>query len=404
MPHFDVTAFLAAAIGLLGLISLCLLVFGRLGVGSIVAFLVAGIVIGQVRDIPAQTILAVHEFAEIGVVLLLFSIGLEIRLDQLRRLGRDALAFGVPQIILSALLIGLYFWWGFAEWEASLVLGLGFALSSTVVVVQLLKERDELHSTGGSKAFAILLAQDLAIVPLLLLVSFMVDREGAGPGGGLWLWAVAWAAVAVVGIIVGGRYVLPRVLAIAEKQKNGPAFTCISLLGVLAAALASESVGLSMALGTFLLGAMLSLSSFGHRIAAIVPPVQDTLLALFFLSVGLSVDLQVVSQTWAPLLFTVVAILLMKLVVVFGLALVLRVDKGDALRLSLALAQCGEFGFVLFSTAQAGGLLTAERTTLASVMIAISMLAAPFLVRLGDRLLAGRTAAVPYGQDGEHKE
>ena len=159
-----------------------------------------------------------------------------------------------------------------------------------------------------------------------------------------------------------------------------------------------------MALGTFLLGATLSLSSFGHRIAAIVGPVQDTLLALFFLSVGLSVDLQVVSQTWAPLLFTVVAILLMKLVVVFALALVLQVDKGDALRLSLALAQCGEFGFVLFSTAQAGGLLTAERTTLASVMIAISMLAAPFLVRLGDRLLAGRTAAAPYGQDGEHKE
>ena len=112
---------------------------------------------------------------------------------------------------------------------------------------------------------------------------------------------------------------LPRVLAIAEKQKNGPAFACISLLGVLAAALASESVGLSMALGTFLLGATLSLSSFGHRIAAIVGPVQDTLLALFFLSVGLSVDLQVVSQTWAPLLFTVVAILLMKLVVVFAL-------------------------------------------------------------------------------------
>ena len=319
MPHFEVTAFLAAAIGLLGLISLCLLVFGRLGVGSIVAFLMAGIVIGQVRDIPAQTILAVHEFAEIGVVLLLFLIGLEIQLDQLRRLGRDVLAFGVPQIILSALLIGLYVWWGFAEWEASLVLGLGFAQSSTVVVIQLLKERDELHSTWGSKAFAILLAQDLAIVPLLLLVSFMAERKGAGSAGGPWLWAVAWAAVAVVGIIGGGRYVLPRILAIAEKQKNGPAFTCISLLGVLAAALASESVGLSMALGTFLLGMMLSMSSFSHRIAAIVDPVQDTLLALFFLSVGLSVDLQVVSQTWAPLLFTVVAILLMKLVVVFAL-------------------------------------------------------------------------------------
>jgi Kef-type K+ transport system membrane component KefB len=279
-----------------------------------------------------------------------------------------------------------------------LVLGLGFAQSSTVVVVQLLKERDKLHSTWGSKAFAILLAQDLAIVPLLLLVSFMADREGARSAGGPWLGAVAWAAGAVVAIIVGGRYVLPRILAIAEKQKNEPAFACMSLLGVLAAALASESVGLSMALGTFLLGVMLSMSPFGHRIAAIVEPVESTLLALFFLSIGLSVDLQIVGQTWAPLLFNVAAILLMKLIVVFGLALVLRVDKRDALRLSLALAQCGEFGFVLFGAAQAGGLFTAERTTLASVLIAISMLAAPFLLRLGDRLLAGRTTSAPYGQ------
>jgi glutathione-regulated potassium-efflux system protein KefB len=404
MYHFEITAFLLAAIGVLGLISLCLLIFGGLGFGSIVAFLVVGIVIEQVRDIPAQAILAVREFAEIGVVLLLFMIGLEIQLDQLRRLGRDLLAFGVPQITLSALLIGLYVWWGFAGWEASLVLGLGFAQSSTVVVVQLLKERDELHSTWGSKAIAILLAQDLAIVPLLLLVSFMAKREGASFAGGAWLWAVAWAAVAVVGIIVGGRYVLPRILAIAEKQKNGPAFSCISLLGVLAAALASESVGLSMALGTFLLGAVLSRSPFGHRIAAIVEPVQSTLIALFFLSIGLSVDLQIVSQTWAPLLFNVAVILLMKLGVVFGLALALRLEKGDALRLSLALAQCGEFGFVLFGAAQSGGLFTAERTTLASVLIAISMLAAPFLVRFGDRLLAGRTDGAPHGHHGEHKE
>jgi len=384
---------LAAAIGLLGLISLCLLVFGRLGVGSIVAFLVAGIVIEQVRDIPDQTIRAVREFAEIGVVLLLFLIGLEIQLDQLRRLGRDVLAFGLPQIILSALLIGLYAWGGFAEWEASLVLGIGFAQSSTVVVVQLLKERDELSSTWGSKAFAILLAQDLAIVPLLLLVSFMAKREGVASAGGSWLWAIVWAVVAVVGIIVGGRYVLPRILDTADKQKNQPAFACISLLGVLAAALASESVGLSMALGTFLFGAALSMSPFGHRIAAIIEPVQSTLLALFFLSIGLSVDLQVVSQTWAPLLFNVAVILLIKLVVVFGVALALRVQKGDALRLSFALAQCGEFGFVLFGVAQAGGLFTAERTTLASVLIAISMLAAPFLVNISDRLVAGRTAA-----------
>ena len=146
MPHFEVAAFLTAAIGLLGLISLCLLVFGRLGVGSIIAFLVAGVLIEQVRDIPASTVLALRGVAELGVVLLLFLIGLEIKIDQLRRLGRDVLAFGLPQIVLSALVIGLYAWWRFAGWEASLVLGLGFALSSTVVVVPLLTDRDELHS------------------------------------------------------------------------------------------------------------------------------------------------------------------------------------------------------------------------------------------------------------------
>ena len=386
MPHFEMTAFLTAAIGLLGLISFCLLAFGRLGVGSIIAFLVAGVVIELVRDIPASTVQALRGVAELGVVLLLFLIGLEIRLDQLRRLGRDVLAFGLPQIVLSALVIGLYVWWRFAGWEASLVLGLGFALSSTVVVVPLLRDRGELHSPWGNKAFAILLAQDLAIVPLLLVVSLMVEKDSAGAASVSWPWAVGSAVVAVVGIVLGGRYGLPRILAVAEKQKNEAAFVCMTLLGVLVAALAAESVGLSMALGTFLLGATLSTSPFGHRIAAVVEPVKSTLLALFFLSVGLSVDLRIVSLTWASLLFNAAAILLMKSAVVLGLALVLGVTRADSLRLSLALAQCGEFGFVLFGTAQVGGLMSAERVALASVLITISMLATPFLVRLGDRL------------------
>jgi len=218
--HFEVTAFLTAAIGLLGLISFCLLVFGRLGVGSIIAFLVAGVLIELVRDIPTSTVLALRGVAELGVVLLLFLIGLEIRLDELRRLGRDVLAFGLPQIVLSALVIGLYVWWRFAGWEASLVLGLGFALSSTVVVVPLLRDRDELHSPWGTKAFAILLAQDLAIVPLLLVVSLMVEQDSADAAGVSWPWALGGAVVAVVGIVVGGRYGLPRVLAIAENQKT----------------------------------------------------------------------------------------------------------------------------------------------------------------------------------------
>src|SRR4051794_9766092 len=254
MSHFELAGFLWAAIGILGLISVCLLVFGRLGLGSIVAFLAAGIAIGEIREIPVQTVTALREFAELGVILLLFLIGLETEPQQLRRLGRDALTFGVPQIVLSALAIGLYARLGFAGWEAAVVLGLGFALSSTVVVVQLLTDRGELDLRWGRKAFAILLAQDLAIVPLLLVVSLLAQQESGGGGGTSTWWAILRALAVVAGIVIVGRFGLPQVLARVERQGNQPAFACVTFLGVFAAALAAETAGLSMALGTFLLG------------------------------------------------------------------------------------------------------------------------------------------------------
>jgi Kef-type K+ transport system membrane component KefB len=153
LPHFEMAAFLASTTGLLALISFCLLVFGRLGVGSIVAFLTAGLIVGQIRELPPDSVRALKEFAEIGVVLLLFLIGLEIQPSQLRNLGRDALKFGVPQIAVSVAVIGIYVWGTFAEWETAIVLGLGFALSSTTVVIQILKDRKELHTSWGEKAF-----------------------------------------------------------------------------------------------------------------------------------------------------------------------------------------------------------------------------------------------------------
>jgi glutathione-regulated potassium-efflux system protein KefB len=385
VPHFEVGAFLTAATGLLGLVSICLLVFGRLGVGSIVAFLVAGVVVGEIREIPPAAVLSLREFAELGVILLLFLIGLEIQPTQLRGLGRDALAFGVPQVLLSALVIGLYTKLRFEGWQISLVLGLGFALSSTVVVVQLLEDRGELHSAWGRKVFAILLAQDLAIVPFLLVVSLMAGRAGDDVAGQSWLWAILRAVLVIAAIIAVGHFGLTRLLAMADRQGNGPAFTCLTFLAVVAAALAAESAGLSMALGTFLLGATLATSPFGHRIAETVEPAKSALLALFFLSIGLSVDLDIVAGHWAPLLFNTTAILFLKFAVLFILALILGVARADAARLALALVQCGEFGFVLFGAAQGGGLMIPELAALASVLIMISMLATPFLVRLGDR-------------------
>jgi Kef-type K+ transport system membrane component KefB len=356
LAHFELFSFLASATGLLALISFCLLVFGRLGVGSIVAFLIAGLVVGQMRDLPPTSVQALQEFAELGVILLLFLIGLELQPSQLR---------GV-----------------FATWDTAIVLGLGFTLSSTAVVVQLLKERNELHTSWGEKAFAILLAQDIAVVPFLLVVALISGGGTTGGTGTPWLWAMTRAIIVILGIPVVGHFVLTRVLAVAVKQQNEAAFACVAFLGVLGAALAAERAGLSMALGTFLLGATLSVSPFGHRIAASVEPVKSILLALFFLSVGFSIDLETVASAWAPLLFNTLVTLALKFGIVFLLAFAGGLPRPDAVRLSVALAQCGEFGFVLFSAAQAGGLMSLRLTALASVLITISMLATPFLLRL----------------------
>jgi glutathione-regulated potassium-efflux system ancillary protein KefC len=383
VAHFEIVSFLTAAIGLLGRLCVCQLAFGRIGAGSAVAFLVAGVVIGHFRDLPPETVHILQEIAELGVVLLLFLIGLEITPPQLRDLGRDALTLGVPQIVVTAALIGGYVWWRLGTWDTAVIIGLGLSLSSTMVVVELLTDRDELHLPWGRKSFAILLAQDLVIVPFLLIVSLMADRSTDDNSIALWLWNLARAGVVVAGIILVGRFLLGRVLAVAIRRNNEPAFVCAIFFAVLAAALASEKAGLSMALGTFLLGGTLSTSPFGHRIATSVEPAKSALLALFFLSIGFTVDLDVVKSFWVTLLVNATVIIVIKFVILFVVAFSSRVVSSDALRIALALSQFGEFGFVLFAAAQVGGLMTPELSVLASVLITISMLTTPFLIRLG---------------------
>jgi glutathione-regulated potassium-efflux system protein KefB len=335
------------------------------------------------RDLPPETVHILQEIAELGVVLLLFLIGLEITPPQLRDLGRDALTLGVPQIVVTAALIGGYVWWRLGTWDTAVIIGLGLSLSSTMVVVELLTDRDELHLPWGRKSFAILLAQDLVIVPFLLIVSLMADRSTDDNSIALWLWNLARAGVVVAGIILVGRFLLGRVLAVAIRRNNEPAFVCAIFFAVLAAALASEKAGLSMALGTFLLGGTLSTSPFGHRIATSVEPAKSALLALFFLSIGFTVDLDVVKTFWVTLLVNATVIIVIKFVILFVVAFSSRVVSSDALRIALALSQFGEFGFVLFAAAQVGGLMTPVLSVLASVLITISMLTTPFLIRLG---------------------
>jgi glutathione-regulated potassium-efflux system protein KefB len=384
--HFDIVAFMVAATGVFGFLSITLLVFGRLGIGSIVAFLVAGLVIGHFRDTPAATALALREFSELGIILLLFLIGIEMKPRELRYLGRDVIAFGIPQIVLSAAVIGGYFWLLSANWATSTVLGMGFALSSTTIAVQILKDRGEFESRWGRKAIAILIAQDLAIVPFLLAVPLLSDQSDGAAAGASWLRAGLTAAVVVAAIIAAGRFVIPRLLGVASGQRNMPAFVCVTFLGVIGAALAAEIVGLSMALGAFLLGATLSTSLYRPEIESVIEPCKGVLLALFFLSVGMSIDLDVVGEAWPSLLVSAVVVVGMKVGIILAIALTLRFALPDALRLSFLLAQCGEFGFVLFAAAQSRNLMSAELMALGGVLIGISMLATTFLMRLADRL------------------
>ena len=382
MPHAELAAFLAAAVGLLSLLCVCLLVFGRLGIGPVVAFLFAGLVLGRIHHVGPDTAGQLHDIADLGIVLLLFAIGLEMTPPQLRDLGRDAARLGLPQIAVSAAAIGGFMFWQSAPWPIAVVLGLAFSLSSTIVVLQLLEDRRELHSLWGRKSFAILLMQDLAAVPFLVMIPMIagrgIDHGSASP----WYWVVFQAVVVIGGIVAVARFALTRVLAAATRQANEPAFICAVFLAVFAAALASEQAGLSMALGTFLLGATLSASPYGHRLAAIVEPAKNTLLALFFLNIGASVNFEVVAASWLLLLLNTMAILVIKFAVMFALALLSGIFAPDALRMAVALSQCGEFGFVLFAVAQQGGLMTPELSALASVLIAISMFATPFLMRL----------------------
>jgi Kef-type K+ transport system membrane component KefB len=380
--HADLTEFLTASVGLLSLLCVCLFILGRLGVGSVVAFLVAGLVLGRIHHLTPETARQLHEIADLGVVLLLFAIGLEMTPPQLRGLGRDAATLGVPQIAASAAVIGWLVFWQSAPWEIAVMLGLAFSLSSTIVVLQLLEDRRELHSFWGRKTFAILLTQDLAAVPLLVMIPIMAGRGIDDGPASPWYWAVLQAGVVIGGIVAVGRFALTRVFAAAARQANEPAFICSAFLAVFVAALASEYAGLSMALGTFLLGAVLSASPFGHRLAAIVEPAKNALLALFFLNIGASVNFEVVAASWLLLLLNIVVILVLKFAVMFALGLLSGIPVPDVLRMALALSQCGEFGFVLFATAQAGGLMTPELSALASVLIAISMLTTPLLMRL----------------------
>jgi len=358
--------------------------FKRLGLGSVLGFLAAGLIIGPWGLQVTDQVDELRHIAELGVVLLLFVIGLEMKPAHLWDMRRWVLGMGSLQILVSAAAIGAYAWFFVSSWQVAVIVGLGLALSSTAFVLQILGERGEMATPHGKASFGILLAQDLAIVPLLALVPILGDGPAADDGP---VWkTTALVVLALAGLIAAGRWGLPWVLGLAARHRNMEAFAMMAVLAVTAAAWLMEMVGLSMALGAFLLGMTLSTSRYRFQVEAVVHPFKGFLLGLFFIAVGMSIDVGMVVNGWDRVAMHLVAVLTIKIAVLFALAMAFGLERPAALRVAFLLPQCGEFGFVLFGAAVATGIIQDTGFSFTILITSLTMVATPLLVKLGDRL------------------
>ena len=379
--------FILSALLLLTVTSIAVALFRHLGLGSVLGLLIAGVVVGPHSPGPYVTthVEDVRHFTELGVMLLLFVIGLEIKPGRLWSLRRDLLGLGSLQILLTGMAITLYVSLGTDSWKTALLIGLSMSLSSTAFVMQLLHDKGEFASRHGTGAFAVLLAQDLSVVPLLALVPLLSDTSVIGSGIPLWEQLLILLAI-FAALIAFGLRLVPLALEWLARHDNREAFLLVVLLAVLLAAWAMHQVGLSMALGAFLMGMLLSGSRYNMQIRALVEPYKGLLMSFFFVAVGMSIDLGKMAQQ--PLeFFQHTAVLIgIKLMVLLPLAIAFGYSRGNAVRMAFLLAQAGEFGFVLFGSALLLEVIEESTFVLAVGVISLSMLLTPLMVRVGNAI------------------
>ena len=354
--------------------------FRRVGLGSVLGYLTAGMLVGPWGPFPliAEPETILHA-AELGVVMFLFVVGLEMEPSKLWNLRKQIFGLGAIQVIVCGLLLtGVGMLLGLSP-AVAFVAGMGFVMTSTAIVMQLLQERGELASPGGQKMVSILLLEDLAIVPLLAIVALLAPSSG-DDGGGLLerLLPIATAMGAIVLLILIGRRLLNPVFRFLADSGAREVMTAAALLVVLGAALLFQASGLSMAMGAFLAGVLLSTSTFRHQLEADVEPFRGILLGLFFLAVGMSLDLDVVVASWPVIALSVVAYVVVKSVGIYVIARLLKSDHAQALERSVLMAQGGEFAFVLYTTAVTTGLIDAPTNAILTATVIISMVLTPF--------------------------
>ncbi len=361
----------------------------RLGLGSVLGYLLAGVVIGPWGLGLITNVQDILHFSEFGVVLLLFLIGLELDPRRLWSLRKPILGLGGAQVlgtVLVILILGVLFG---LDFNTALVAGMGLSLSSTALALQTLTEKNLLPTPMGNAGFSVLLFQDIAVIPMLAFIPLLAARAAAEGGPDVLLAVIKVLAVIAV-IVVGGRYLTRPVFRIVARTRLRELFTAFSLLLVIGIALLMEAVGLSMALGTFLAGVVLAESEYRHALETDIDPVKGLLMGLFFIGVGMSVDFGLLLQHPLLIVGLVAGLILVKVAILFALGRYFDLPPSQVPLFAFLLAAGGEFAFVLFSVAAGDGVIEPAVAAVLVVVVALSMMVTPLLALLNERVIEPR--------------
>ena len=391
------TVFLAAAV-------ICVPIAKRIGLGSVLGYLIAGMLIGPfaIGFIGDESGDIMH-FAEFGVVIMLFLVGLELEPEKLWRLRKQILGVGMSQVVItSAIIFGVGLALGLI-WQSAMAVALALALSSTAIVLQTLNEKGLMQSEGGQNSFSVLLFQDIAVIPILAILPLLAVREvqnapdtfisDLSTGGKV---AVIIAAVAVV--ILAGKFLVVPILRIIARSRVRELFMGTALLIVVSIAYLMQQVGLSAALGTFLAGVILANSEYRHELEADLEPIKGLLLGLFFIAVGASIDFKLIVDNPILIASLTVGLMVIKFLVLFIIGKVFKLSLNQNFTFAFALAQAGEFGFVIFSFVRTLGVSTNETLSVGTAVVALSMTITPLLFIINEKLIQPRLC------DGNDKE
>jgi monovalent cation:proton antiporter-2 (CPA2) family protein len=383
---------------ILGAAGVAIPLMRRIGVSSILGFLIIGVVLGPhvlgqlARAVPALEALVLADVAsstgvaELGVVFLLFLIGLELSPERLLTMRRLVFGLGGAQVLLSLLAIaGAAMLMGFEERDA-LVLGLALSLSSTAIVIQIFSDDRRLGSQAGRTSFAILLMQDLAIIPMLMLLGILAQPSSGNLVTSISL-ALLQAAAAAAVIVLIGRYALRPILKLVSSANSPDLFMAAVLFIAIGTGALATAAGLSMSLGAFIAGLMLAETEYRRAVEAIIEPFKGLLLGLFFLLVGLGLDLGQLAENPLPVLALAVGLVTLKAAIIYALARIFRLAHHAALESALLLGPCGEFAFVILNTAKGTGLGADQRLADALLIVSLTMFAIPVLSRLSRPLV-----------------